>query len=280
MYHIYIARALAGTTGGGCFLVIPVYVTEIASDAIRGFLGSILILSLNSGLLASYIICSYTPYFTVVYIGIGVSVAFIVLWFTLHDSPKYLLSVGQVDQGLMEWEYFNGEKFKGQLSDKEEKRTATKLSIDDFCGKAQQRGVFLSIVLMTLTSSTGVFVFMQYAESIFRNAGSSLSPEMSSITLATIQLGGTYMASFLVEKAGRKLLIIGSAMAASTCLIIMGVHSFIRARNLESYDGFAWIPLVCLSAMVFIASHGSATLPYVVICEILEQKVSFEFNIG
>lgn len=113
---------------------------------------------------------------------------------------------------------------------------------------------------------------MQYAESIFRDAGSSLSPEMSSITLAIIQLAGSYMASFLVEKAGRKLLIIGSAFLASTCLIIMGIHSFIKEHT-DGEDNFAWIPLVCLSAMVFIASHGSASLPYVVICEVLEQKI-------
>lgn len=143
-------------------------------------------------------------------------------------------------------------------------------------GPAQRRSVILSIILMTLTSSTGCFVFMQYAESIFRDAGSNISPEMSSIVMATIQLGGTYMASFLVEKAGRKPLIIGSAFGASTCLVIMGIHAFIRAQNaMGTVDSFSWIPLACLSGLVFIASHGSATLPYVVICEILEQKVVF-----
>lgn len=128
LYHIYIARVLAGVCGAGSFLVIPVYVMEITSDIIRGFLGSILLLSLNSGILASYIICSLTEYFIVAYIGVTVALTAIALWFTLHDSPIHLINIGKIDKGVKEWEYFHNEKFNGDV--KIEK--TTKFSINYF----------------------------------------------------------------------------------------------------------------------------------------------------
>lgn len=134
--------------------------------------------------------------------------------------------------------------------------------------------MFLSVILITLTCSSGCFVFLHYAETIFREAGTTLSPQLSSIIVATIQMSGSYMATFWVEKAGRKLLIICSAFGAAMCLTIMGIHSLAKSRGCD-VEEYNWIPLLCLSGVVFIAAHGSASLPYVVVCEILGQKVSF-----
>lgn len=109
-------------------------------------------------------------------------------------------------------------------------------------------------------------------EPIFVEAGSTLSPQISSIIVAVIQMSGSYMATFLVEKAGRKLLIICSSFGAAMCLTVMGIYALAKARGCD-VEEYNWLPLFCLSGVVFIAAHGSASLPYVVVCEILGQKV-------
>ncbi|CAD7088664.1 unnamed protein product [Hermetia illucens] len=59
---LYAGRVLAGMTGGGCFVTIPLYISDIASKEIRGSLGSILMLAVNCGVLVGYSVGSYLPY--------------------------------------------------------------------------------------------------------------------------------------------------------------------------------------------------------------------------
>lgn len=93
--HLYIARFLGGFGGGGSFILVPVYVTEIADDKIRGILGSLTVLSHNFGIVISYIACSYADYFTVPYIGICASVVFFFWCMMIPESPTYLLERGR-----------------------------------------------------------------------------------------------------------------------------------------------------------------------------------------
>ncbi|XP_031634634.1 facilitated trehalose transporter Tret1-like [Contarinia nasturtii] len=44
VYYLYASRAINGFVGGGVFVIIPVYLSEIASDRVRGALGSMLVL--------------------------------------------------------------------------------------------------------------------------------------------------------------------------------------------------------------------------------------------
>lgn len=62
----------------------------------------------------------------------------------------------------------------------------------------------MSLVLITFPSATGSIVLVNYATKIFVEADSSMSPILSSIIVSLIQLIGAYIATFLVEKVGRK----------------------------------------------------------------------------
>lgn len=105
VYHLYIARFLGGFGGGGSFILVPVYVTEISSDAIRGTLGSLTVLSHNLGILVSFIACSYANYYTVPFIGIIASIIFFVGCLSIPESPKYLMEKGRIQEAnaAAEW---------------------------------------------------------------------------------------------------------------------------------------------------------------------------------
>jgi len=277
VYHLYIARFLAGFGGGGSFIVVPVYVTEIASDHVRGLFGSLTVLSHNFGIVAAYIACSYLNYFTVPYFGVVFSIIFFVWCFTIPESPKYLLERNELERAAIAWEYFNEGKFSAKDHEKNIS-SGESLTKRDLCEPAARRGIILGFILITLTCSSGAFVLLHYTESIFEEAGSTLSPKVSSIIVASIQLSGSYVATFMVERAGRKLLIIASSCSAATCLSIMGIYTFLQsaAGTGEQHYWllqFSWLPLACLSGVVFLAANGSASLPYVVLCEILGQRI-------
>lgn len=64
--------------------------------------------------------------------------------------------------------------------------------------------MIIGITLMTLVQFSGMFVMLNYAATIFADAGSSMSPNMAAIIVGCIQLLGTFTSTNLVEKAGRK----------------------------------------------------------------------------
>lgn len=125
---------------------------------------------------------------------------------------------------------------------------------------------------MNTVAFTGVFTLTNYYETIFKEAGSTLSPAVSSIVVATIQVAGAGSASLLIEKAGRKPLVLGSAYLSALTLAIMGAYLCVKDYGVD-VSSIAMLPLICLSALVFIASNGASSVPFVVLGEIFAQNV-------
>lgn len=125
---------------------------------------------------------------------------------------------------------------------------------------------------MALNQCSGTFAIMNYTATIFHESGSDLSPNTSSIIVAVIQLLGTYVSIVLVDKSGRKILLIISAAGTSLGLVVLGTYSYL-SKNGYDVTGFGMVPILSLSFVIFIASIGIITLPFVVIAEVLPTKI-------
>lgn len=69
-----------------------------------------------------------------------------------------------------------------------------------------RKAMTIGIVLALLARCSGLMVLLTYTANIFKDAGSNLSPNMATIVVGVIQLIGSYAATFLVDRAGRKVL--------------------------------------------------------------------------
>lgn len=73
---IYVARLLCGFTHGLNYSVLPMYLSEIASDKVRGSITIMLTVMAKFGILCSYAIGSYTDYRTMAWIGLSNCILF------------------------------------------------------------------------------------------------------------------------------------------------------------------------------------------------------------
>lgn len=64
--------------------------------------------------------------------------------------------------------------------------------------------MIITVALLILAQNSGVFVFVNYASQIFKDAGASFHPNIAAIIVGCLQLFGSYFAIFLVDKAGRR----------------------------------------------------------------------------
>lgn len=131
----------------------------------------------------------------------------------------------------------------------------------------------ISPFLLAVNQFSGAFAISSYAETIFKDTGSTVDPQMSSIVMAATQVVGTYTASQLMDNVGRKVLLVVSFSGAIVSLLITGTYSYLAKHDYE-VAAFNWVPVVSISLFIFICSIGMLPAPYVMLAEVIPQRVS------
>lgn len=88
-FYLIMSRVMSGLGGGGLYSIVPTYISEIADDNVRGTLGSTLVFSCNLGLCFAYVCGEYVEYLTIPWVMLPASIAFVVLFLNVPDSPTF-----------------------------------------------------------------------------------------------------------------------------------------------------------------------------------------------
>lgn len=139
---------------------------------------------------------------------------------------------------------------------------------------SSRKALIIGLILVSANQLSGCFAFINYTAEIFMESGSSLSPNMSAIIVAIIQLAGSVTSTFAIGNMSRKLLFAMTCFGTIVGLLAMGTHGYLKMY----YDmtDFAWVPIASLSFVIFVASIGLLPLTFVMLSEILPQNVSVE----
>lgn len=144
VYHLYLARFIAGITGGGIIRTVSLFIAEISENRIRGMLGSFMVFALSSGALLIFSLGTYVNFFTVPLLILVLPSIFMTSLFFLHDTPTSLIARGKNDEALESLKFYrtsSGEKTETecllqelkQLKESSEVKNEEKLSLKDFC---------------------------------------------------------------------------------------------------------------------------------------------------
>ncbi|XP_058814671.1 facilitated trehalose transporter Tret1-2 homolog [Topomyia yanbarensis] len=287
-YYLMAMRFFGGFSGGVCFIVIPMFIAEISEDSIRGMLASTLVLSCNLGILIMYILGNYLPYATIPWVVMLFPIAFLASFAFIPDTPFYLMRKNDYVQSEKALRFFRGYqtgtqqvsnefklelvKLKDTFNDEKQTIKQDVVTWDDFVTPHARKALLIGICLMAFNQFCGCFAMLNYTATVFAESGSSLSANMSAIVIGTIQMFGSYFSTILVERAGRKLLMTISGAGIATGLAIFAAFSYVKSigQDVTSYN---WLPLACFSIVIFVASMGVLTLPFVILAEIIPQKI-------
>lgn len=106
VYHLYLARMLAGITGGGTLRTVTLFITEISENRIRGVLGSFRVFAVSSGVLLVYTIGTYVNFFVVPLMILVLPSIFIISLLFLHDTPTSLISRHKYDEAYESLKFY------------------------------------------------------------------------------------------------------------------------------------------------------------------------------
>ncbi|KAK9496974.1 hypothetical protein O3M35_012833 [Rhynocoris fuscipes] len=271
---LYIGRLTIGLGCSGVIINGPMFVTEIAQDSIRGTLGSFLMLSVNIGCLFCYIVGAYTTYTILTSICLAIPVIYFFLLMLMPESPAFLIAKNKKSKAEKALRWYRGgdpvqtEKEINALQEKRSKKRPGYRAL--FESKGRIKAMLIGFGFIFGQQFCGILAILTYAVTIFTESGSSLSPYSSAIIVGSLQCVSSLLSSVLVDKAGRRCLLMMSYTSMAISLIVLGIYNLFKESLGPSH---AWIPILSLSTHVISYSLGAGPVPFIVMAETFSPDV-------
>ncbi|KAK7066789.1 Solute carrier 2 (Facilitated glucose transporter) member 8 [Halocaridina rubra] len=217
------SRIIVGLSTGITCISVPTYIGELASIDIRGTLGSAFQLMVVIGIEYAYVFGAFIETWQILAVVCAVpTVIYLVCMIFAKESPVFLLSKGKQKEAKESLQYFRGKNY-----DIQKELDEIQLGLDEAKkNKTSPKSLFTSYLFKPLSISLALMFFQQFSgvnavllnlTSIFQDAGASLSDDVSVILVGLVQVLATVVAGALIDRAGRKILLIisSSLMAVS-----------------------------------------------------------------
>ncbi|CAG9768620.1 unnamed protein product [Ceutorhynchus assimilis] len=276
---LFTARFLSGFAGDMCYVAAPMYIAEIADHRIRGFLSALIYLMMLLGIIIVYSVGPFAPYWVIPIIGIVITALEVILFPFMPESPYYLISKKNekdakkalrrlrgantnIDTEIMEIE-------KAIERQKTEKGRPQDLILI----KSNRHALFIMLILNGMQHMVGISVILMNLHVILNEAGSVyLSSSTAAIIFSVTMLCFATIASGVIDKFGRRILLMSSASLTGITLLIIAIY--FHLKNLQ-YDVvfISWIPAVCVMIYAATFKLGMGIVPIVVTAEIFPTSI-------
>lgn len=141
-----------------------------------------------------------------------------------------------------------------------------------FAVTANRRGFFICVSLMFFQQFSGINAVIFFSVSIFKSAGSNLDPNICAIIVGVVQVLMTFVAATLVERAGRKVLLLLSSTVMCLCLAVLGVYFHLKDHG-HDVSNIGIIPLLSLVLFIVCFSLGYGPIPWMMMGEMLASDI-------
>uniref|UniRef100_U5EUX1 Facilitated trehalose transporter Tret1 n=1 Tax=Corethrella appendiculata TaxID=1370023 RepID=U5EUX1_9DIPT len=274
---LYAGRLFSGIATGATCVVAPMYISEIAETSVRGALGAFFQLFLTVGILFVYVVGAYTHWQHLSIVCVIFPVLLIIAMVFIPESPTYLVKQGQrVKAGIsLKW-------FWGQNCDTQTQLQAIQTDIDAVSGETSikdlvtnatnRSALIISLLLMFFQQFSGINAVIFYTVPIFQSAGSTMDPSVCAIVVGVVQVVMTVASSLLIDRAGRRILLIGSALSMGICLITLGIYFHLKIKE-HDVSNIGWLPLASVVIFIVAFSLGFGPIPWMMMGELFAPDI-------
>ncbi|GBP62355.1 Facilitated trehalose transporter Tret1-2 homolog [Eumeta japonica] len=275
---IYVSRLISGLGYGIAYTAAPMYLGEIASDEVRGAMATLITVMSKFGILSQYCIGPYVSMFGLASFNIAIPILFVVTFSAMSESPYYYLKIGKNDLAEKSLKKLRGKGFV-----REELEDMVQLVSEDMKEKGRWRDLVLErgnrkalIILMGIYFTQqfcGSTAIISYAQKIFGDAEGGLGAAESCMLFGTVQLLTSAISSQLVDRLGRKPLLLISSIGVGAANIVVGTYFFLKAGKYEIVANLSFIPIVVIPIFIFSYTIGLATVPFAITSEIFPTNI-------
>ncbi|XVF57373.1 hypothetical protein PTKIN_Ptkin06aG0200100 [Pterospermum kingtungense] len=253
------------------FSEVPIYIAEITPKHVRGGFTALNPLLMGFGQSLAFLIGSLVNWRTLALIGIIPGLIQLPALFFIPESPRWLVKVGrekEFEAALSRLRGASADIFPEANEIKEYTFFLKQIKEDGIFNLFQRKYMLLLTIgvgLMAFQRFGGLYAFLFYASDIFESAG--FSSTIGSISAAIIQMVGTSLGALLVDKCGRRPMLLISSVGACTGCILTGLAFF--CQDIDFGQNLPAI-LVFLGVLFYLGflQLGLGGIPWIIMSEI------------
>ena len=264
---LLVARFLGGLGIGGSSVLGPVYIAELAPAKMRGRLVGAFQINIVIGILLAYL-----SNYAIAQRGLGTAewrwqfgvaafpaVLFLVMLFAIPPSPRWLVAHKRVDEARTVLQMMGSDDAEGELHEIVQSVHLERLQESEPLFTRKYRlPIFLAITIGMFNQLSGINAILYYLNYIFEKAGfSKVSGDLQAVAVGSMNLVATLLAMTVIDKIGRKpLLLIGSV---GTAFCLFGVSAIFFSNQHQA--ALVWLLVAYIG--FFAISQGAVIWVYI-----------------
>jgi sugar porter (SP) family MFS transporter len=227
-YSLVFFRFIVGLAIGGCSVLGPMYIAEIAPAKWRGRLVGVFQFNIVAGILLAYF-SNYAVDLT----GLGAeewrwklgvaalpAALFFLMLFVIPRSPRWLVQRGRTAEARAALELLGEKRVDAALNEMLAAAGLEKQSGQERLLAARNRlPVFLAVSIAMFNQLSGINAILYYLNDIFARAGfSKVSSDLQAVAIGATNLAFTVLAMSVIDRLGRRTLLAIGSVGTAVCL--------------------------------------------------------------
>jgi sugar porter (SP) family MFS transporter len=257
LYEFILFRLIGGLGVGAAAMVSPMYIAEVAPAKWRGRLVAFYQLAIVFGILiayfSDYIFDSFGANGWRWMFGsqVAPSLLFFLLLFFVPETPRWLIMKGQKNNAKEILEKTSESiSIENEIAEIENSFHARdNVSLKQLFDKTYRPVLIVGIMVAVFQQVTGINSIIYYAPTIFKETGlNSSSSLMQTIVIGIVNIVSTFVAIGLVDKLGRKKLLLIGVLLMGASLVALGL-----CFQFSYFDHY----IVLIFMLLYVAAFGS-----------------------
>lgn len=138
--------------------------------------------------------------------------------------------------------------------------------------KASLKGMGITMGLMFFQQMSGINAVIFYTNTIFEAADTGIDPNLATIIVGIIQVIATFISSLVVDKLGRRVLLLLSSLVMGICLGGLGLYFFLQNDG-KDVSSLGWLPILSLCIYIVVFSLGFGPIPWLMCGELFAPDI-------
>ncbi|MEI6678609.1 MAG: sugar porter family MFS transporter [Mariniphaga sp.] len=266
-------RFLGGIGIGASSVVAPMYIAEISPAKIRGRMTAMFQINVISGILIAYI-----SNFLLRDFGaepwrwmLGVAGIPALLYFGLisfiPESPRFLIRIGQIAKAKIILDKIETSSVDEEIEEIKSSLAKSSNGSARLFSRIYFKPISIAFLVAMFNQFSGINAILYYSPRIFESSGLTNADSMFQSILVGLMMGVfTIVGMVLIDKAGRKKLLITGSIGMSVCLGLIA-----RIFYMQDFSGYGLLFLLLTYIMFFGFSTGAVI--WVLIAEIFPNSI-------
>lgn len=272
-------RVLLGVAGGSFCVTAPLFIGEIAQKEIRGTLGSYFQLMITIGILFVYAVGAGVNVYWLSIICGTLPLIFGAVFVFMPESPAYLVMKDKQIEATKSYKWLRGNNYDpaediAELQNDFEEQKSNNLSTTEALKRpATVRAIVIAFGMMFFQQVSGINAVIFYTSDIFGAANTGIEPQLATIIIGVMQVVATFVSSLVVDRLGRRILLLVSDAIMALCTLMLGIFFYMKSNDENSVQNLGWLPIVSLCVFIVAFSIGFGPVPWLMVGELFASDI-------